>query len=149
MSVGALLPDLIDKPLAWRFTVLPHGRTFAHSLVIGGVVLVVVGYVARRYGQQGAFRAFAIGYLAHLAGDAYQPFLAGNLADLFFLAWPLMAAPTTGETVGVVAQLRQVEPTPFFLFGVAVTLLGGVAWWFHGRPGIGTVRGVLPSPRHR
>jgi hypothetical protein len=29
---AAVLPDLIDKPLAWTFGVLPSRRSFAHSL---------------------------------------------------------------------------------------------------------------------
>ena len=146
VGFGALLPDLIDKPLAWRLDVLPYGRTLAHSLLLAGAALVVVGLVARRYGHLTAYSAFAIGYLAHLAGDGYQPFLLGEWGDLFFLAWPLAAVPETNEVTSVLAQLQRLEPEPFFLFGVAVTVAGMALWWSHGRPGISTVRAWLGNP---
>lgn len=140
VGLGALLPDLIDKPLAWRLAVLPYGRTLAHSLLIAGAALVVAWVVARRYDRRRVYAAFALGYLVHLAGDGYQAVLNGNWADLFFLVWPLAAAPESGEIVGVVPQLLAIEPTPFFLIEVAITTGGVVLWWYQGRPGVSTMR---------
>ena len=39
VGVGTLLPDVIDKPLAWWAAVLPNGRSLAHSAVVMGLVL--------------------------------------------------------------------------------------------------------------
>jgi hypothetical protein len=33
LAFGTQLPDLVDKPLAWRLDVLPAGRTLGHSLL--------------------------------------------------------------------------------------------------------------------
>lgn len=136
VGLGALVPDLIDKPLAWRLDVLPYGRTLAHSLLLAGAALFVVGLLARRYGHWTAFAPFALGYLVHLATDAYQPVLVGDWESLFFLAWPLSAPPETTETTSVIAHLVQLEPTPFFLFEVLITVLAIALWWSHDRPGL-------------
>lgn len=148
-GAGAVLPDLIDKPLAWRFEVLPYGRTLAHSLLVAGAALLLVGVIARRYDHWTVYAAFAVGYLAHLAGDAYQPVLLGNWEEMFFLAWPLAAAPESSDTASVLAYLQDIEPTPFFLLGLGVTLFGVAVWWRQGRPGVSTALGWLARPVSR
>ena len=40
--VASQLPDLIDKPLAWQFGLLPSGRSLAHSVFVAVPVVVVV-----------------------------------------------------------------------------------------------------------
>ncbi len=66
--LGVLTPDFIDKPLAWVLHVIPGGRYFAHSLTAALLLSAVVGRLLGRRTAKG----FAVGYLAHLAGD--QPF---------------------------------------------------------------------------
>lgn len=136
VGLGALAPDLIDKPLAWRLDVLPYGRTLAHSLLLAGVALLVVGVLARQCGHWTAFVPFAMGYLVHLGTDALHPVLVGDWEYLFFLAWPLTTAPETAETKSVIAHLLQLEPTPFFLFETLLTVVAVGLWWSHGRPGL-------------
>jgi hypothetical protein len=63
--VGALAPDLIDKPLAWVLHVIPGGRYLGHSLAAAVVVSSAVGSLRGRRAGVG----FAVGYLAHLVGD--------------------------------------------------------------------------------
>lgn len=87
------LPDLVDKPLAWTFGVIPSGRMLAHSLVIAVPVVIAVVYVAHRRGYGALGNTFAVGYFAHLAGDFYPVLSLGR--DYYFfpnLFWPLMAA---------------------------------------------------------
>lgn len=91
--IGTQLPDLIDKPLAWSFDVLPSGRMFAHSLVICLPVLAVLTILAYRRGRGRLGLLFSGAYLSHLAGDFYPILFHGT--DYYFfpnLFWPLLAA---------------------------------------------------------
>jgi hypothetical protein len=93
LAVGTQLPDLVDKPLAWSFGVLPSGRSLAHSLLVGGLLVAVVVALARRYGRHERAGAFAVGYYAHLFGDALGPLTSLDVEFLTFLAWPVLAPP--------------------------------------------------------
>lgn len=88
--VGSQFPDLVDKPLAHQFGLLPSGRVFLHSLPLALPITACVlayGYTTERPRVAGAF---AVAYLSHLVGDTYQPLLAGDVpADLL---WPFTAA---------------------------------------------------------
>jgi membrane-bound metal-dependent hydrolase YbcI (DUF457 family) len=90
---GALLPDIIDKPLAWTFGVLPSGRMFAHSLVISGPILVAGYLYATRRGRGRDAAVFAVAYFSHLVGD-FHPILRQGTDYYFFpnLFWPLLPA---------------------------------------------------------
>lgn len=86
------LPDLIDKPLAWTFGILPSGRMLAHSLVVAVPAVVVLAYVAHRRGYGAENTVFAFGYFSHLVGDHYPVLYLGR--DYYFfpnMFWPLMA----------------------------------------------------------
>lgn len=87
------LPDLIDKPLAWTFGVLPSGRMFAHSLVISLPVLSLGCLLAARRGWGRSAVVFVLAYLSHIVGDFYQILWQGS-SYYFFpnLFWPLLAA---------------------------------------------------------
>jgi len=87
------LPDLVDKPLAWTFGVLPSGRMFAHSLVISVPLLSLACVVAGRRGWGRPAVVFSLAYLSHIAGDFYPILWHGS--DYYFfpnLFWPLLAA---------------------------------------------------------
>jgi hypothetical protein len=87
------LPDLIDKPLAWTFGILPSGRMVAHSLVIAIPFVVAVVLLARQRGYGDLGIVFAVGYLSHLAADFYPVMFLGR--DYYFfpnMFWPLMTA---------------------------------------------------------
>lgn len=91
--LGTQLPDLIDKPLAWSFGVLPSGRMFAHSLVVSLPVLAVGGVLATRRGYVRWTAVFVIAYLSHIIGDFYPIIWQGT--DYYFfpnLFWPLLRA---------------------------------------------------------
>ncbi|MDS0280774.1 metal-dependent hydrolase [Haloarcula onubensis] len=91
--VATQLPDLVDKPLAWTFGVLPSGRMFAHSLVISVPVLSVGCVLAVRRGWGRPAVVFTLAYLSHIAGDFY-PMLWLGTEYYFFpnLFWPLLPA---------------------------------------------------------
>ena len=140
---GTQFPDLVDKPLAWWFHLLPSGRTLAHSVYVTAAVLIVVGYVAIRLDREPLAQAFGFGYVSHLVGDSVYALDALdtlNTDAISFLAWPL-----TNPIVYVVdwhagPYLQATALTPTFgwelVFGTVVCAL----WLIDGRPGLAPVR---------
>jgi len=91
--LASQLPDIIDKPLAWTFGIIPSGRMLAHSVVIAVPLLVVGSIIAARKGAGRHAVLFSFVYLSHLAGDFYQLLWKGRDAYFFpNLFWPLMEA---------------------------------------------------------
>lgn len=143
--VATQIPDVIDKPLAWTVPLLPNGRSFAHSLPTGLLVLAllaaVLAVVLRRRHLVGAL---AVGYLAHPLADASHPLLYWNTADLAFLAWPILPPIEYEGPESFLAHLLGVDPlAPFFLFQLALVALALVAWDRDGRPGLGALQTVV------
>ncbi|AAV45998.1 unknown [Haloarcula marismortui ATCC 43049] len=124
LLVATQLPDVIDKPLAWTFAILPSGRMLAHSLVVSLPVLTVVVLLAahRGYGQYGM--VFSAGYLSHIAGDFY-PIARLGMEYYFFpnLFWPLLAAnPDRTPSFAAHSPDSLLSlAVPLIVFGVAVS----------------------------
>jgi inner membrane protein len=84
--LGALLPDIIDKPLGLILLpdVLANGRTFLHSLLFLLLTLLAAALIYRKQRQLWGFY-IALSVLMHLIMDAmwtdpvtlYWPFLGG------------------------------------------------------------------------
>ena len=126
--VGALLPDLVDKPLAWGLGVLPEGRSLAHSLITMTVVIAVLLPVAVRYGRTKEGVAFSLGWFSHIAADAYTPVLAEGSTS-HFLFWPLAERQIWSGGLWV---------PPQYAYEVNWTLLGVafLVWLYEGAPGV-------------
>ena len=134
--VCSLLPDLVDKPLAWGLGILPTGRSLAHSLLVLVPLCLAVVLITRRrgYGEYGV--AVALGTLSHPVVDAL-PVLWTAETRVGFLLWPYWsvepyesAAPTLADLVTAAIG----SPTvllELFLFVVAVAV-----WTRQGRPGL-------------
>lgn len=136
---GTQFPDLVDKPLAWTFGVIPNGRSLTHSLFAAALVILVVQLLLRRRGHAVAATAFAVGYLTHLFGDALAPVLSGDFYALGFLAWPLVPAISYGTEQSFAAHLRKLslESLGLFEFGFAIAVV--LLWLTDGAPGVGIV----------
>ena len=65
-------------------------------------------------------------------------------SDLGFLVWPLVAPPET-EVVGLLAHLRDIEGSPFFLFGLLLTGSMLLLWHHHGHPGLTELWGLVTT----
>lgn len=142
--IGALLADLIDKPLAWGVGVFPTGRDLAHSLFFAGALLLLAAIAAagRDWGDPAA--AFVIAHLSHLVGDLPRRAFLGYPFGTEFLLWPVLShrtfqyskqlfeAPAVVELI--VAPLT--EPLPFFIVNIALFLLALGVWDRDGRPGL-------------
>jgi hypothetical protein len=62
---GGVFPDVVDKTLCQVLRVTPNGRMYAHTLLSVAVSTTVVSLL---WGRKTA-RAWALGYLGHLAAD--------------------------------------------------------------------------------
>jgi membrane-bound metal-dependent hydrolase YbcI (DUF457 family) len=90
---AGLFADLVDKPLAWTFGVIPSGRVFTHSILIATPLLVGVLLVAWRSNRLPYGAVFAWGHLSHIAGDFYPILTRGT--DYYWYPnffWPYMDA---------------------------------------------------------
>ena len=144
LLVGTQTPDLIDKPLAWYLDVLEYGRSLAHSVITGGLILLAVVLYLRHRGHRRLATAFAIGYLSHLVSDSYTFVLDGTYEHLAFLVWPLLPIPNAANEVeGLFAHLARLDASVVYSDGV---LLAGVAfalWLLQGAPGLRLLLGWL------
>ena len=146
--VGSQFADLIDKPLAWWFGILPGGRTLAHSLFFAAFLLGVVYALGFALDRVETATAFAIAHLSHLAADLPPRLALGYPRGTEFLLWPLLEQPTFEWNQRLFEPPTVVETvvTPltdpqlflafeFVLFGLALAL-----WYVDGCPGLEYLR---------
>lgn len=148
LGLASVLPDLIDKPLAWEFGVFSSGYAIAHSIFFALSVSVAVGWLAASRGRPRIGWAFAAGYVLHPAADVVSKYLRDGELRLDRLLWPLRRsgdgyeAGFTGEfTVNVFDYVvwvgRQVatgdlDTYAFLLLGIGV--FGVSLWVYDGMP---------------
>lgn len=81
LLAGAVLPDLLDKPIGLGF--LGSGRVFAHTLIFGGTLLAAVLITTSRGGTaRKCWMALTVGVMFHLLLD-------GMWTVRETLLWPL------------------------------------------------------------
>jgi hypothetical protein len=146
IAFGTQVPDLVDKPLAWTFDVLPSGVSLAHSLAFALPATAAAFVLGRRTGRTGAAAAFAVAYASHLAGDALYPLVRGGSVSARFVLWPLVPASppaTEGLLRNVVHYLHATAATLVTVRGLwylaaEVALVGGAfaLWALDGAPGL-------------
>lgn len=158
--VGSQLPDLIDKPLGWRTSLLPSGYSLGHSLPVAVSTAVLAYLVSRHYGRGDVGAAFAIAYIVHLPADVLYPVVRGQWPNLGFLLWPFVEIPPsqTDAFAGQVVELA-VEflvflrtPTGAVFLSLELTLLAVtfLLWRRDGYPGLATVSDTIdPRPVSR
>ncbi|MFC6954600.1 metal-dependent hydrolase [Halorubellus litoreus] len=120
VALGTQFPDLVDKPLAWTFTILPSGRSLAHSVF---ALVVVVGFawvVCRRYDRPTLAVVFGIGYASHLLGDSLHALVGLEWEFLTFLVWPLLELPPYENDSSFVSHFLNFELGAWTLFGFAL-----------------------------
>lgn len=89
---ASVLPDLIDKPLAWEYGVFETGYALGHSIFFAVPLAIVVGLFARSRGRTRTGIAFGVGYLLHLPADVLDTYLRGGRLDFDIVLWPLTAS---------------------------------------------------------
>ena len=137
LAVGSQFPDLLDKPLAWTFGVLPGGRTLGHSLFFAALLIPAVYAVALRLDRLEEGTAFVIGHLSHLLADIPPSVLTGELSGTEFLLWPLLEPPQETAVDGIFdAILTYYTMGPYEWFQLALFVVGALVWYRDGAPGL-------------
>lgn len=142
LVLGTQFPDVVDKPLAWVFGILPSGVSLAHSLLFLIPVCVLLFFVS---GRHPASSAFGAGYGSHLVGDAIYPLATSGNVNPAFLLWPLISR-VPSDTRGLLGNLMYYTDqfvvflgTPrgrvYLLAEVILLLLTVVIWATDGFPG--------------
>ncbi len=154
-AVAGVLPDLVDKPLAWWLTILPSGRSLAHSLLVILPVLAVVLLAGWLLDERPVAVAFAVGYLTHLAGDVIYPLVVKGEWRTGFLLWPVVPAPDGSaggglphvqELVDAFVQFLATPRGTLYLFAdVSLLVLALAVWLYDGYPGARWLRPRRPD----
>lgn len=101
--LGSQFPDLVDKPLAHQFVVLPSGRVFMHSIPVVLPFLLLLGVYGWKTDRLGASVAFAFAHLSHVFTDHHTALLGSNPQLPPELLWPILpatASPVTPSWAG-------------------------------------------------
>lgn len=146
VALGSQAPDLVDKPLAWSASVLPTGRSLAHSLLVVVPVLVALYVLGGRStgddpraDRRPLAVAFGAGALSHLFGDALYPLVDLQFRHLGFLLWPAVPPVEYEVEQSFAAHFALVELSPEFLFELLLVALALLVWRRDGYPGLAAV----------
>lgn len=121
--LGTQLPDLIDKPLAWTFDVLPTGRSLGHSLLTAFVLIGLVAILLRKRDELELLAPFAIGYVVGILTDLPTSVLRGDFSRSTFVLWPLLPSPNYDTEPSFAAHFLAIEPTPLFVAQIVLFVL--------------------------
>lgn len=101
--LASLLPDLIDKPLAWSLQLVSSGYGPAHSVFFALPAIAVLSARWHTTGRPWRAVAFGTGYLLHIPGDVLFQALDGTFDPSVFL-WPVVVFEPTGERAGFLTE---------------------------------------------
>lgn len=148
LAFGSVLPDLIDKPLAWQFGVFKSGYALAHSVFVMVPVAAIVYLFARRRGHGSVGAAYGVGHLFHIAGDVLPVSLAHRTLDLTPMLWPVAVSPRAADRERIsfldgvytllteyLAELATLDPTPVIALQIGSLVVGLILWASDGFPG--------------
>lgn len=143
VAVGSQFPDLVDKPLAWSFALLPSGRSLAHSLLTAAIVLTLLYRVSRRLDREPIVVAFGTGWIAHslsdLGPDVILGLLSGDASQLqwtTYLLWPLFRAPPYPHDDSFIGHFTRIALDSYMGFQVALLGIAVAIWILAGTPGL-------------
>jgi len=128
IGVGSQFPDLIDKPLAHLFFLLPNGRVGAHSLPIAIPIAGIALSVAWRLNRRRAGGLFVFAYATHLFADYYRVLFSPDPQLPPGLLWPLVP-PLPGRLEPRWAGPNSINVKLWSLFSAIVLLVGIVRLW--------------------
>jgi hypothetical protein len=122
--VGSQFPDLIDKPLAHQFGLLPSGRVGMHSLPIAVPFVCVVVAYGWHTDRLRLTSVFAFAHLSHLLADNYRPLLKPTPSVSPDLLWPF-TQPVARSAVPGWAGVNGINVLLWTTFSVVVLAIFG------------------------
>lgn len=145
VGVGAMLPDLVDKPLGHLVLGWDAGRLFAHTLLFTLLLCLGAACLLRRSPRGAAvLAALAFGSAAHLALDRMW-------LEPAVLLWPLL-----GEMPHPVWEPSRYLTTPvtspwvLWMEGVGAVAVAAACWMAYGLPRwVTSVKKPTPVRRER
>jgi hypothetical protein len=155
LALGTQFPDLVDKPLAWFFHVLPSGTSLAHSVFVAVPLVTLLVGVTWWLGRPSVGAAFGTGYLLHLPADVLYVLFYGSDLNWRVLMWPLYTSNSQqfgffGNIVYYFGNYTSLvtSETAAAIVVFELVLVGGalLLWVLDGVPG---VRSHEPSRRRR
>lgn len=71
VAFGALLPDIVDKPLVWWLLQDPnaHGHHIAHSVLVSAALMMAGAFLLSRFADS-RLLLLAVGHLSHVLSDS-------------------------------------------------------------------------------
>ena len=145
VAFASVLPDLIDKPLAWEFGVFESSYALGHSVFFAIPLAIAVGLLARRAGRPRVGIAFGIGYVLHLPADVIDGYARNGIWAPEILLWPVERSATFGHEMGFVAAVRHYfdqylaeltasDPSTYILVQFGMAVLVALLWLADGAP---------------
>lgn len=142
---ASVLPDLIDKPLAWEFGVFDAGYAIGHSIFFAVLLSIAVGLVARSVGRPRTGLAFALGYILHLPADVLDAYVRGGVFQPELMLWPVETVSDSGHEHGFVDQFLQLfaqyqtellagELSTYIWIQLGLTTFASLLWLYDGAP---------------
>jgi hypothetical protein len=104
---ASVLPDLIDKPLAWEYGIFESGYALGHSVFFAVPLSIIVGGLAHQVGRPRAGLAFGVGYLLHLPSDVLDAYLRNGVVQYELMLWPVVTPRGSGHEHGFVEYFAQ------------------------------------------
>lgn len=142
---AAVLPDVIDKPLAWEFGVFSTGYALAHSLFFAIPLVIIVWLFVWRRGAPVLGTAFGIGYLSHLVGDVIPIYASDGEWTIDHLLWPVVVSSEHDHSHGFsnrfldlflsyYEELAGGDPSLYLQVMFLMGLLTFLLWVYDGMP---------------
>lgn len=144
---ASLLPDLIDKPLAWQFGVFEGGYALAHSIFFAVPLSLAVVALAYARGRPRIGLAFGIGYLLHLSGDVVPSYITDGELEIENVLWPIGGGGSEQNSFfegfmsnfvpyahALGGQLLSGDPDSYVLFLLGLGGFGFLLWLYDGMP---------------
>ncbi|SEH10663.1 LexA-binding, inner membrane-associated putative hydrolase [Natronorubrum sediminis] len=101
---ASVLPDLIDKPLAWEYGIFDSGYALGHSIFFAVPLSLFVGIVAHSLGRPRTGLAFGLGYLLHLPSDVVDAYVREGVYQPELMYWPVETTGSHGHSRNFLEQ---------------------------------------------
>ncbi|WP_255170223.1 metal-dependent hydrolase [Natrononativus amylolyticus] len=142
---ASVLPDLIDKPLAWEFGVFESGYALGHSVFFAVPLALLVGTGARLLGRPRVGVAFGVGYLLHLPADVLPAYAEAGHLPLERVLWPVAPVQADERRVGFTDRFAAMvgeywhellagDPSTYMWAQLGLLLAATLLWLYDGAP---------------